>query len=192
MTFTVTIVGRPNVGKSTLFNRLVGRRLALVDDQPGVTRDRREGDARLGDLAFKIIDTAGLDDAERKTLSARMQAQTAAAMAHADLVLFVVDSRDAATATDRAFANLVRRAGKPTILVANKSEGRAGRAGALESYALGLGEPVAISAEHGEGLGELYDALRAALPDATGEPESESEDAAILADEDKPIRIAVV
>ena len=127
MTFTVAIVGRPNVGKSTLFNRLVGRRLALVDDQPGVTRDRREGDARLGDLAFKIIDTAGLDDAERKTLSARMQAQTAAAMAQADLVLFVVDARDAATATDRAFANLVRRAGKPTILVANKSEGRAGR-----------------------------------------------------------------
>jgi GTPase len=190
MTFTVTIVGRPNVGKSTLFNRLVGRRLALVDDQPGVTRDRREGDARLGDLAFKIIDTAGLDDAERKTLSARMQAQTAAAMAHADLVLFVVDARDAATATDRAFANLVRRAGKPTILVANKSEGRAGRAGALESYALGLGEPVAISAEHGEGLGDLYDAFRAALPDATAE--RDAEEVTEPATEDKPIRIAVV
>ncbi len=190
MTFTVAIVGRPNVGKSTLFNRLVGRRLALVDDQPGVTRDRREGDARLGDLAFKIIDTAGLDDAERKTLSARMQAQTAAAMAQADLVLFVVDARDAATATDRAFANLVRRAGKPTILVANKSEGRAGRAGALESYALGLGEPVAISAEHGEGLGDLYDAFRAALPDATAE--RDAEEVTEPASEDKPIRIAVV
>ena len=155
MTFTVAIVGRPNVGKSTLFNRLVGRRLALVDDQPGVTRDRREGEGRLGDLSFKVIDTAGLEDAERKTLSGRMQAQTAAAMAQADVVLFLVDARDGATPADRAFADLVRRSGKPTILVANKSEGRAGAAGALESYALGLGEPVAISAEHGEGLAEL-------------------------------------
>src|ERR1700736_2809220 len=192
MTFTVAIVGRPNVGKSTLFNRLVGRRLALVDDQPGVTRDRREGEGRLGDLSFKVIDTAGLEDAERKTLSGRMQAQTAAALTQADVVLFLVDARDGATPVDRAFADLVRRSGKPTILVANKSEGRAGAAGALESYALGLGEPVSISAEHGEGLAELYDALRAALPDATGEPESEDEATAIPADEDKPIRIAVV
>src|SRR5271169_6077727 len=192
MTFTVAIVGRPNVGKSTLFNRLVGRRLALVDDQPGVTRDRREGEGRLGDLSFKVIDTAGLEDAERKTLSGRMQAQTAAAIAQADAVLFLVDARDSSMPADRAFADLVRRSGKPAILVANKSEGRAGAAGALESYALGLGEPVSISAEHGEGLAELYDALRAALPDATGEPESESEDTAIAADEDKPIRIAVV
>ena len=160
--------------------------------KPGVTRDRREGEGRLGDLSFKVIDTAGLEDAERKTLSGRMQAQTAAALAQADVVLFLVDARDSATPADRAFADLVRRSGKPTILVANKSEGRAGAAGALESYALGLGEPVSISAEHGEGLAELYDALRAALPDATGEPESESEDAAIAADEDKPIRIAVV
>jgi len=187
---TVAIVGRPNVGKSTLFNRLVGRRLALVDDQPGVTRDRREGEGRLGDLAFKVIDTAGLEDAERKSLSARIQAQTAAAVAQADAVLFLVDARDAATAADRTFANLVRRAGKPTILVANKSEGRAGAAGALESYALGLGEPVSISAEHGEGLADLYDALRTALPDAAGE--RETDDAPVSVAEDKPIRIAVV
>jgi GTPase len=190
MSFTVAIVGRPNVGKSTLFNRLVGRRLALVDDEPGVTRDRREGEGRLGDLAFKVIDTAGLENAEQESLSARMQVQTAAAIAQADAVLFLVDSRAGTTAADRAFADLVRKSGKPTIVVANKSEGRAGEAGALEAYALGLGEPIAISAEHGEGLSDLYDALRETLPEAT-EKVDRDEIAAPTA-EDKPIRIAVV
>ena len=169
MSFTVAIVGRPNVGKSTLFNRLVGKRLALVDDLPGVTRDRREGDARLGDLAFRIIDTAGLEQSAPDSLSGRMQAQTEAAIAVADAILFVIDARAGTTPVDRAFANLVRRAGKPTILLANKAEGRAGIAGALEAYELGLGEPVAISAEHGEGLSDLYDALRVALPGETAQ-----------------------
>ena len=190
MTFTVAIVGRPNVGKSTLFNRLVGRRLALVDDEPGVTRDRREGEGRLGDLSFRVIDTAGLEDAEKRSLAGRMQTQTATAIAQADVVLFVVDVRAGAIADDRAFADLVRRSGKPAILVANKSEGRAGEAGVLEFFSLGLGEPIAISAEHGEGLSGLYDALRAALPQATAR--SEQEDELAPAAEAKPIRIAVV
>src|SRR5580704_4795559 len=170
MSFTVAIVGRPNVGKSTLFNRLVGRRLALVDDEPGVTRDRREGEARLGDLSFKVIDTAGLEDAGRKSLTARMQEQTSAAVAQADAILFLIDARAGATQADRTFADVVRKSGKPTIVVANKSKGRAGEAGALESYALGLGDPIAISAEHGEDLADLYEALCAALPEATAEP----------------------
>ena len=190
MSFTVAIIGRPNVGKSTLFNRLVGRRLALVDDQPGVTRDRREGAAKLGDLSFKAIDTAGLEDAKRESLSGRSQAQTAAAIEQADAVLFLVDARAGVTAADRAFANLVRKSGKPAILVANKSEGRSGAAGALEAYALGLGEPVAISAEHGEGLADLYDGLRAALPEATAEDDDGT--AAVTAPERQPIRIAIV
>jgi GTPase len=191
MAFTIAIVGRPNVGKSTLFNRLVGARRALVDDRPGVTRDRREGEARLGDLAFKVIDTAGLDDADDESLSGRMQAQTAAAVAQADVVLFLVDARAGATAADRGFANLIRKSGRPTILVANKSEGRAGETGALEAYALGLGDPVAISAEHGDGLAGLYEALRTVLPEATEDGHRCQEHSAAGA-EDKPIRLAVV
>jgi GTPase len=194
MSFTLAIVGRPNVGKSTLFNRLVGRRLALVDDTPGVTRDRREGEGKLGDLAFKVIDTAGLEETGEESLSARMQAQTAAGIAAADAVLFLIDARTGCTPADRFFADLVRRSGKPAILVANKSEGRAGEAGALEAYALGLGEPVALSAEHGEGLADLYGALRAALPEATAPADkSESAPAAAASEApDKIIRLAVV
>ncbi|MFZ1150391.1 MAG: ribosome biogenesis GTPase Der [Xanthobacteraceae bacterium] len=190
MPFTVAIIGRPNVGKSTLFNRLVGRRLALVDDRPGVTRDRREGDAQLGDLAFKVIDTAGLENAGRDSLSARMQTHTAAAIAQADAVLFLIDARAGATAPDRVFAGMVRKSGKRTILVANKSEGRAGEAGALDAYALGLGDPVAISAEHGEGLAELYEALRAAMPPPIAERKDEQDPGA--APERAFVRIAIV
>ncbi|MDT3686153.1 MAG: ribosome biogenesis GTPase Der [Pseudorhodoplanes sp.] len=190
MTFTVAIIGRPNVGKSTLFNRLVGRRLALVDDMPGVTRDRREGEARLGDLSFTVIDTPGLEEASAASLAGRMVEQTKAAIADADAVFFLVDARAGLLPVDRVFADLIRKSGKPSILVANKSEGKGGEAGALESYALGFGEPVAISAEHGEGMSDLYDALRAALPEHTERiPADDDEEA----DEStRPIRVAVV
>jgi GTP-binding protein len=169
MSFTAAIVGRPNVGKSTLFNRLVRQRLALVDDLPGVTRDRREGKALLGDLEFTVIDTAGFEDVAGESLAARMRAQTEQAIGGADVVLMVIDSRAGITPADRQFARILRRQSAPVLLVANKSEGRAGLDGAYEAFELGLGDPIAISAEHGEGLADLFEAL---LPFAV-EPEDE-------------------
>src|ERR1700743_945385 len=195
MSFTIAIIGRPNVGKSTLFNRLVGQKLALVDDEPGVTRDRREGAARLGDLEFTIIDTAGLDEGAKGSLTARMQEQTETAIGLADALMFVIDARAGLTPNDRAFADFARRAGKPLVLAADKSEGGHGEIGAMESYALGLGDPIQISAEHGEGLSELYDALRAVLPEPVEESEAFDDDDIIETDEDlarRPIRVAVV
>ena len=175
MSFTVAIVGRPNVGKSTLFNRLVGRKLALVDDTPGVTRDRRTHPARLLDLRFQAIDTAGLEIADEGSLETRMRRQTEIAIAEADLVLFVVDSRAGLTPADEEFARLLRREGKPLVLVANKAESRTGIAGAAEAWALGLGEPVAVSAEHGLGMDDLRHAMVGALggkpPEDVEEPE---------------------
>jgi GTP-binding protein len=189
MTATVAIVGRPNVGKSTLFNRLVGKRVALVDDRPGVTRDRREGDARLAGLEFRIIDTAGLEEAEEGSLLGRMRAQTEAAIAEADVVLFVIDARAGLLPADRPFGDLARRSGKPIVLVANKAEGGAGMAGAYEAFALGLGEPIAISAEHGEGMGDLADAL---APYVDTEVLDEDDEDADAPREDRPIQVAVV
>lgn len=177
----VAIVGRPNVGKSTLFNRLVGKRLALVDDRPGVTRDRRMGDARLGDLEFRVIDTAGFDEGAAQSLAARMQAQTEAAIREADVVLFLMDARTGITPDDRAFAQVVRRSEKPVVVVANKAEGKA-VAGAYEAFELGLGEPVAISAEHGEGLADLHESLAALLPEPGEGPDKA----------DRAIKVAVV
>ena len=176
----IAIIGRPNVGKSTLFNRLVGKRLALVDDTPGVTRDRRPGDARLGDLRFTILDTAGLEEADAASLEGRMRAQTEEAIADADAVLFVVDARAGITPSDSHFANLLRRADKPVILIANKAEGRSGESGLYEAFGLGFGEPVAMSAEHGEGLADLYQALRPVV-DAVEERAAAAADAEVRA-----------
>ncbi len=176
MSFTAAIIGRPNVGKSTLFNRLVGQRLALVDDRPGVTRDRRIGKARLGDLEFIVIDTAGLEDVHDNSLESRMRDQTEMAMREANVILMVIDARVGVTPMDRHFADMLRRKSPaPVLLIANKSEGRSGVAGAYESYELGLGEPIALSAEHGEGLVDLFDALepfaKAATAQAAAVPE---------------------
>ena len=159
MTFSLAIVGRPNVGKSTLFNRLIGKRVALVDDQPGVTRDLREGEARLGHLRFVAIDTAGLEEATDESLQGRMRKLTESAIEVADACLFVIDSRVGVTPLDQFFAEILRKKAKYVILAANKSEGRASDAGFFESYSLGLGEPVRISAEHGEGMTDLLSQL---------------------------------
>ena len=206
MSIRLAIVGRPNVGKSTLFNRLAGKKLALVDDRPGVTRDRREADGRLGDLDLELIDTAGFEDATDESLEARMRAQTEAAIAQADLCLFLIDARAGVTPVDEIFADILRRSGRPVVLAANKAEGRAGEAGLLEAYGLGFGEPVGISGEHGEGMADLYAAFLATLgsaadpepepgPDFAEElPDGQADlDAAPAApDPDTPLRIAVI
>jgi GTP-binding protein len=187
MTPTVAIVGRPNVGKSTLFNRLVGRKLALVDDRPGVTRDRREGEAQLGHLSFRVVDTAGLEEADEESLLGRMRAQTEAAIEDADIILFVVDARSGVLPADRPFAEMVRRSGKPVVLIANKAEGGAGMAGAYDAFSLGLGDPVPLSAEHGEGLSELLDVLGEHFSDEEDEDEDEEE-----RDPNKPLQVAIM
>jgi GTP-binding protein len=185
MAFTVAIVGRPNVGKSTLFNRLVGRRLALVDDLPGVTRDRREAVAEVAGVAFRVIDTAGLEDARAESLQGRMQRQTQAAIAEADLVLFMIDARAGVTPADEAFAALVRASGRPVVLVANKAESSAADAGLLEAYSLGFGEAIAISAEHGLGAIDIIHAIRQATA-------SDGEAAAADGDISKAISVAII
>ncbi|MBN9479021.1 MAG: ribosome biogenesis GTPase Der [Bordetella sp.] len=183
MALKVAIVGRPNVGKSTLFNRLVGKRLALVDDRPGVTRDRRYADGVIGDMDLTLIDTAGYEDVTDESLESRMREQTEAAIEDADLILFMMDAREGVTSLDRIFADRLRKVHKPVVLLANKSESRESGGGVGEAHGLGFGEPVPISAEHGEGMADLYQAILAASEDIFIEEVDEPE---------KPIRIAVI
>ncbi|CDX12896.1 GTPase involved in ribosome synthesis and maintenance [Mesorhizobium plurifarium] len=210
MSFKVAIIGRPNVGKSTLFNRLVGKKLALVDDTPGVTRDRRVHAAKLHDLHFDVIDTAGFEDAAASTLPGRMRQQTEIAIREADLIFFTVDAKSGLMPDDRTFAEVVRKSGKPVVLVANKAEARGAQGGLLEAWELGLGEPIPVSAEHGQGMPDLRDAVVEALGEerTLGEDEDGSDEIAAsevligedIADPDaepayddtKPLRIAVV
>ncbi|MBX3569062.1 MAG: ribosome biogenesis GTPase Der [Rhizobiaceae bacterium] len=211
MAFKLAIIGRPNVGKSTLFNRLAGKKLALVDDTPGVTRDRRTHAARLYDLSFEVVDTAGFETAGPETLAGRMRRQTEIAIEEADVIVFMMDARAGLLPDDRAFADIVRRSGKPVVLVANKSESRAAEGGTLEAWEAGLGEPIPISAEHGQGMPDLRDAIVEALGEARCFPDEEDDAADFPAesdvligediadpeteaayDETKPLRIAVV
>ena len=208
MSFTLALVGRPNVGKSTLFNRLVGKRLALVDDQPGVTRDLREGEARLGELRFTVIDTAGLEEATDESLQGRMRRLTERAVEMADACLFMIDARAGVLPADEVFADILRRKSAAVILGANKAEGRAGEGGLIEAYSLGLGEPLRLSAEHNEGMGELLEVLRPMVEEKAEEARRIDEmapetDVDLPEDEDdvlpvrvptleKPLQIAVV
>lgn len=185
----VAIIGRPNVGKSTLFNRLVGKRLALVDDRPGVTRDRREGEANLLGLEFRIVDTAGFEDEDAQTLPGRMRQQTEAAAENADVALFVIDSRAGITPLDREIANWLRSLSTPIVLLANKAEGRAGEPGILDSYSLGLGDPIPFSAEHGEGLDDLFHSL---LPYVERDEEDFDEEEDEEARANAPLKLAIV
>ncbi len=196
MSLTIAIVGRPNVGKSTLFNRLTGSRTALVSDLPGLTRDRREGEAVLGGHTLRLVDTDGLEEAPPGSIQSRMRAQSEAAIRSADLVLFVIDARDGVTGADKAFARIVRVSGRPAVLVANKCEGRASEAGFYEAFELGLGSPVAISAEHGEGLGELETdvlsalGLKRALKARKGT--EDGDEPAAAEGTQRPLRVAIV
>ncbi|WP_404380868.1 ribosome biogenesis GTPase Der [Caenispirillum salinarum] len=218
MSFTVAIIGRPNVGKSTLFNRLVGRREAIVHDFPGVTRDRKEGRGQLAGLEFRVIDTAGLEEADPESLAGRMSAMTLGALDQADVCLLLIDARVGLTPADEHFANVLRKQSTPVLVVANKCEGKAGEPGLLEAYSLGLGEPIGVSAEHGTGMGDLFEALqpfaRTAAHDEAAAAEMDegvfdavdlSDDETLAADEDpnapavtteedieKPLRLAIV
>lgn len=206
MSFTLAIVGRPNVGKSTLFNRLVGKRLALVDDQPGVTRDLREGAARLADLRFTVIDTAGLEDVTDDSLQGRMRRLTERAVDMADICLFIVDARVGITPSDLVFAEILRKRADHVILAANKAEGSAADAGVIEAYSLGLGEPIRLSAEHGEGLNDLYSHLMPLADQHAERAQTDAPEIDVTLDEDdgdmeaaipmptaqKPLQVAVV